>query len=64
MYSLDICSLKMIATFKFIDRIFAKLKNIIHNNKRGTIFYFISFNSKVLYFFRKLWQSDLALEVL
>ena len=33
MYSLDICSLKMITISKFIGRIFAKLNNIIHDNK-------------------------------
>ena len=49
MYSLDICYLKMITTSKFIGRIFAKLKNIIHNNRRETIFNFVSFNGKILY---------------
>ena len=33
MYSLDICSLKLITISKFIGRIFAKLNNIIHDNK-------------------------------
>ena len=31
MYSLDICSLKMITTSKFIGRIFAKLRNMRGN---------------------------------
>ena len=38
----------MITTSKFIGRIFAKLKNI-ENNKRETIFTFLSFSGKILY---------------
>ena len=49
MYSLDVCSLKMITTSKIIGRVLVKLKNFIHNNRRETIFNFISFNGKVLY---------------
>ena len=40
-------SLKMITTSKFIGRMFAKLKNFIHNDRREIIFNFISFSSKI-----------------
>ena len=49
MYSLDICSLKMITTSKVIGRVLTKLKTFIHNNRRETIFNFVNFNGKVLY---------------
>ena len=42
-------SVKMITSSKLINRIFAKLKNIVHNNRAEIIFNFISFNRKVLY---------------
>ena len=42
MYNLDICYFRMITISKFMGRIFAKLKNIVHNNSRETIFNFIS----------------------
>ena len=40
---------KGICSSNVIGRIFATLKDIIHNNRRDTIFNFISFSSKILY---------------
>ena len=48
-YSFDIFSLKMITTSKFMGRVSDKLKNIVHNNSRETIFNFLSFSRKILY---------------